>query len=145
MTRPQKRTMSPKVASQSRGTASQSMVSSAGRPAPRSETTVRPRASLDRSLRSLDVENLRMGGEECLCEDVVEREDAQRGDDDRLVDGAADARGAAAGGHALVTADDGDDRPEQRALQDRAPQIRDRRVGQQVGEERAGRLVVDGV
>src|SRR4051812_27863050 len=110
--------MSPKVASQSRGTANQSMFTSAGRPAPRSATTVRHPASLDRSLRSLDVQNLRVGGEQGLREDVVEGEHAERRDHDRLVDGAADARGAAGGGHALVTADDGDDRAEQRALQD---------------------------
>src|SRR4051794_22084484 len=110
MTRPPKRTMSPKVASQSRGTANHSMVTSAGHPAPRAETNVRPPASLDRSLRSLDVEDVGVGGQERLREDVVEREDAERGDHDRLVDRAADARRAAGGRHALVTAHDGDDR-----------------------------------
>ena len=53
-----------------------------------------------------------MGREQRLREHVVERADPQERDHDGLVDGAPDALGAAGGGHALVTADDRDDRAE---------------------------------
>ena len=68
---------------------------------------------------------------------------AEEGDHDRLVDGAADALGAAGGGHALVTADDRDDRAEQRRLDDRAPQVGRRGVVEEGRPERAERRVVD--
>ena len=47
------------------------------------------------------------------------------------------------GGHALVTADDRDDRPEQRRLEHRAPQVGDGRVGEEGRPERAERRAVD--
>jgi hypothetical protein len=80
-----------------------------------------------------------MGREQRLREDVVEREDAEDRYDDRLVDGAADPLGAARCGHALVTTDDRDDRPEQDRLDRRSPQVGGTRVRQQRGEERAER------
>ena len=86
---------------------------------------------------------LGVGGEQGRGEDVVEGEDAHEGDHDRLVDGAADAGGAAGGGHPLVGADDGDDRAEQRALDHRAPEVGDRGVGEEGREEAAERLVVE--
>src|SRR5688500_13131692 len=80
---------------------------------------------------------LRMRRQQRLREDVVEGEDAHEGDDDGLVDGAADAGGAAGGGHPLVGADDGDDRAKEGALDDRAPEVGDRGVGKEGGEEAA--------
>ena len=53
-----------------------------------------------------------MRGEQHLREHVVERAEPQERDHDRLVDRPAHALGAAGGGHALVAADDRDDRPE---------------------------------
>ena len=73
---------------------------------------------------------------------VVERADPQERDHHRLVDRAADALGAAGGGHALVAADDRDDRPEYRRLQHRTPQVGDRGVGEQRVPERPQRLLV---
>src|SRR4029077_20322261 len=75
--------ISPVEAIRSRGIASSSFIAARG---------------LSRRTRSLDHEDLRVGGEEHLGEYVVEREDRQERDDDRLVDGAADALGAAGGG-----------------------------------------------
>src|SRR4051794_2738137 len=115
-TRPQKRTISPNDSTQSRGTASQPTVTSAGHPAPRPDPAARPPASRERSLRSLDVDDVGVRGQQRLREHVVEREHAERGDDHGLVDRAPHARRATGRGHALVAADDGDDRAEQRAL-----------------------------
>ncbi len=83
-----------------------------------------------------------MGGEQRLREDVVEREDAHERDHDRLVDRGADALRTSGRIHPLVGADDRDDRPEQRRLQDRAPEVGDRRVVEEGGEEPAERLPV---
>ena len=80
---------------------------------------------------------LGVGGEQGLGEDVVEGKDAQEGDHDRLVDRPAHPGGAPGGVHALVGADDRDDRPEQGRLQDRAPELGHRGVGEQGGEEAA--------
>src|SRR4051812_6421822 len=106
-------TMSPKEATQSRGTASQPGITP----------------------YSLDHADFGMGREQRLGEDVVEREDAEEGDHDGLVDRSADALGAARGGHPLVRADDRDDRPEQGRLDHRPPQVDGRRVRQQGREE----------
>src|SRR3954452_5590948 len=122
MTRPQKRPISPSDPSQSLGTARNPGISAAP--------------------RSLDLTDLRMGCQERLREHVVEGKDPEEGDDDRLVDGPADALGAAGGVHALVTADDRDDRPEQGAFEQRAPEVGDRGVGEQGREEAAERLAV---
>ncbi len=84
-----------------------------------------------------------VGRQQGLGEDVVEGEDAHEGDHHRLVDGAADAGGAAGRGHPLVAADDRDDRPEQGALDHRAPEVGDRGVGEERREEAAERLVVE--
>src|SRR5947209_8163960 len=92
---------------------------------------------------SWDRGDLRMGGEQRLGERVVEREDAQERDDDRLVDSAPHPLGTARRGHALVTADHGDDRPEQGGLDHRAPQVRGLGVVEERGEERPERCVVD--
>src|SRR3954468_9244967 len=119
-TRPENLTMSPNEATQSRGTAIQPGIT----PAPP---------------RSLDHRDLRMGGEQRLGEDVVEREHAEERDHDRLVDRSAHAFGAARRGHALVAADDRDDRPEQGGLDDRPPKVNRRGVGEERGEERAER------
>src|SRR5947209_17739304 len=53
----------------------------------------------------------RVGGQQRLREDVVDRPDPQKRDHHRLVDRASDSLGAARGGQALVTADDRDHRP----------------------------------
>src|SRR3954451_13917324 len=81
-------------------------------------------------------------GEQRLGEHVVERADRDERDHDRLVDGAADARRSALGGQALVTADDRDDRAEQRRLEQRPRQLRGRRVGEVGVEDRAERRLV---
>src|SRR4029453_12308890 len=114
---PQKRMMSPSEAIQSLGTASQ--------PPPIS----RPFSS--------DHQDLGVGGEEGLGEDVVEGPDPREGDHDRLVDGAPDAGRPARGGHPLVAANDGDDRAEHRRLDDAAPEVGDARVGEE-GRPEAG-------
>ena len=62
--------------------------------------------------------------------------------DDRFVDRPADALGAPGGGHALVTTDDRDDRPEDRRLQHRPPQVGDRGVGEQRVPERPQRAAL---
>src|SRR4051812_29353049 len=118
-TRPENLTMSPNEATQSRGTAIQ-------------PGTRRPP-------RSLDHADLWVGGEQGLGEDVVEREDAEEGDHDGLVDRSADPFRAPGRGHALVGADDRDDRPEQGRLDDRPPQVDRRGVRQQGREERPQR------
>src|SRR5262249_25857980 len=76
------------------------------------EQLPRGRGGLSRGLeaRSLDHQDVRVGGEQRLGEHVVERADPEEGDHDRLVDCPADALGAARRGHALVAADDRDDR-----------------------------------
>ena len=84
-----------------------------------------------------------VGRQQRLSEDVVEGEEAHEGDDDGLVDRAADAGGAAGGGHPLVTADDRDDRAEQGALEDRAPEVGDRGLREEGGEEASEALVVE--
>src|SRR5437764_3428349 len=81
--------------------------------------------------------------EQGLRERVVEREHAEERDHDRLVDGAPHPLGPARGGHALVTADDRDDRAEQRALDDRSPEIGRRGVVEEGGPEGSERGVVD--
>ncbi len=49
-------------------------------------------------------------------DDEVDDDDEDRGDDDGLGGGAADALGAAFGGHAEVAADGGDDKPGEERL-----------------------------
>ena len=84
-----------------------------------------------------------MSREQRLREDVVEREHAHEGDDDRLIDGAAHPLGASGRSHPLVGADDRDDRPEHRGLQHRSPEVGDRGVVEESREESADRLVVE--
>src|SRR5215212_582467 len=107
---PQKRMMSPRLAIQSRGTAVQPPISAAS---------------------SSDHQDLGVGREQGLGEDVVEGPDPREGDHDRFVYGAPDAGRPARGGHALVAANDGDDRAEHRRLHDRAPEVCDRGVGEE--------------
>src|SRR5215212_5413197 len=85
-TLPQNFAISPKLAIQSRGTASQELPISASPP------------------RSPDHRDLGMGGQQRLGEDVVEREDAEEGDHHRLVYGPPHPLGAARRVHALVRA-----------------------------------------
>src|SRR3954466_14482970 len=125
-TRPQNFAISPKLAIQSRGTASQPITRPFSREGPLP-----------------DHRDLGVRGEQRLREDVVEREDAQERDDDRLVHRAADALRAAGRRHALVAADDRDDRAEQGALEHRSPQVGDRCVRQEGREERPERRAVD--
>src|ERR1700710_24165 len=127
MTRPPKRAISPSESSQPRGTSSQAFTAS-----PRG----RQRSSSDRL-------QFGVGRQQGLGEDVVEGEEGEERDHDRLVHRAADAGGAAGGGHALVTADDRDDRAEERALQHRAPEVGDRGLREEGGEEAAEALVVE--
>src|SRR4051794_36430314 len=112
-TRPENLTMSPKEATQSLGTASQPGTSG----------------------RSLDHRDFRMRRQERLGEDVVERENAEEGDHDRLVHRSAHPFGAAGRSHPLVGADDRDDRPEQRGFDDRPPEVNGRGVREQRREE----------
>src|SRR6266550_7815030 len=86
-------------------------------------------------------EELGVGGEQGLGEDVVEGPDPREGDHDRLVDRPPDARGAARCRHALVAADDRDDRSEQGRLHDRAPEVGDGGVGEE-GRPKAGEVLV---
>src|SRR3954454_3526021 len=130
-TRAENLTMSPKEATQSFGTASKPGISS---PLLRPATWALPP-------RSLDHRDLWVGREQRLREHVVEGEDAQERDDDRLVDSAAHPLRAAGGGHALVGADDRDDGSEQGGLHHRSPQVDHRRVRQQRCEEGAERCV----
>src|SRR4051812_18547243 len=126
--------MSPKEATQSRGTASQPIIVA---PLPgRSKELGRPRGG---AMYSLDHRDLGMRGQQRLREHVVEREDSEEGDDDGLVHRSADPLRAARGGHPLVGADDRDDRAEQGGLHDRPPQVDRRGVRQQRREERAQR------
>src|SRR3954466_3187216 len=92
-------TISPADETQSRGTASQPISGSSDGPL-------------------LDHRDLGVGRQQGLREHVVEREHPERRDHHRLVDRAADALRAAGRGHALVAADDRDDRAEQGALED---------------------------
>src|SRR5262249_500659 len=87
--------------------------------------------------RSLDHLELGMRGEQGLREDVVEREDAHEGDHHRLIDGTTHPLGASGRSHPLVGANDRDNRPEQRGLEDRPPEVRDRGVVEERGEEAA--------
>src|SRR4051812_13840900 len=85
--------MSPKEASQSRGTASQP------------DMPLQSAVGSGRwAEQSLDHRDLRMRGQECLREDVVEREHAQERDHDGLVDRSAHPFGAAGRSHPLVAA-----------------------------------------
>src|SRR5918996_1664409 len=84
---------------------------------------------------SFNDRDLGMSGEQRLREDVVEREDAEELDHHALVHGPPHPLGASGRGHPLVTGDDRDDRPEQHALDHRAPQVGGRRVGEEGGEE----------
>src|ERR1700693_281864 len=68
-----------------------------------------------RSLR--DGGDFGVGGEQCLGERVVEREDPVERDHDRLVDRLPHALSATRRSHPLVTANDRDDRAEHRRLQ----------------------------
>src|SRR4051794_41138227 len=93
--------MSPNDATQSLGTAIQPGI----RGAP---GFARPPLRARRDLltgRSFNDRDLGVGGEQRLGEDVVEREHAQERDHHRLVDGSADALGAAGRGHPLVATD----------------------------------------
>src|SRR6476659_7996724 len=87
--------------------------------------------------------DLGVRGEQRLGERVVEREDAQEGDHDSLIHGAPHPLGPAGRGHPLVTADHGDDRPEQGGLDHRAPKVGGLRVVEERREEGAERRVVD--
>src|SRR3954451_724633 len=118
--REQNLTISPNEAIQSLGTASQPI-----------------------SGPSLDHRDLGMGGQQRLREHVVEREHPERRDHHRLVDGPTDALRPARRRHALVTADDRDDRAEHGAFEDRPPEVRDRGVGEEGRPERAERGAVD--
>src|SRR5437868_2415361 len=90
-----------------------------------------------------DRHDLGMGCQQHLRKGVVERKDPHERDHHRLIDGAADPFGTARRGHALVTADDRDDRAEQGGLQYRAPQVGGVGVVEQGREERSDRSVVD--
>src|SRR6266849_2420593 len=151
MTRPQKRAISPSEASQSRGSASQPGIARApaapGVGSTEEMPEAKPRArycgrETRRRRNSLDHADLGMRREQGLREDGVEGKDAEEGDHDGLVYGAADAGGAAGGVHPLIRADDGDDRAEERAFKDRAPKIRDRGVVKERREEAAERGAV---
>src|SRR5688572_13328785 len=132
----EKRAMSPRLPSQSRGTANHPGISnnsrgcSASRPLPRGSAVNRE----GRSKASLDHADLGMGGQQRLGEHVVEREHPQEGDDDGLVDRSTHPLGASGRIHPFVTADDRDDRPEHRALEDRSPEVGDRGVVKEGGE-----------
>src|SRR5215212_3284677 len=118
--------MSPKDASQSRGTLSQL------------EPITSPSTRCVRgSLSSFDHRDLGMGGEQRLGEDVVEGEDAEELDHHALVDRPPNAFGTSRGRHSLVTGDDRDDRAEQRRLHYRSPEVRGTRVVEEGREERA--------
>src|SRR4051812_29336853 len=108
-TRAENLAMSPNEAIQSFGTLSQVLPISS-----------RARGACEQS-ESLDHRDLGMGGQQRLGEDVVEGEDPEERDYDGLVHRPAHPLGASGGGHPLVTGDHGDDRPEQRRLQHRAP------------------------
>src|SRR3712207_512620 len=105
-TRAENLTMSPKLAIQSFGTAIQPGIR---------------RTPPARCGGSLDHRDLGMGREQRLREHVVEREHAEEGDDDGLVHGSTHPLGAARRRHALVRADDRDDRSEERGFHHRAP------------------------
>src|SRR5215207_3646666 len=119
-TRAQNRAMSPNDEIQSFGTLSQLL-------------PIRP--------FSLDHRDFGMGGQQGLGEDVVERKDAEELDHHALVHGAAHALRPSRDGHPLVTGDDRDDCAEHDCLHDRAPEIGDRGVVEQGGEEGAERRV----
>ena len=67
---------------------------------------VEPAARGRRASRSPDRLQLGVGGEQDRGDDELEEEDGDEGDDHRLVDGPADAGGAARRRHPLVGADD---------------------------------------
>src|SRR5271167_2097761 len=100
---PVKRPISPVVVSHSRGSASSSFIAAL----PLWPSAVL-RHWLSSARRSLDHEDVGVGGEQRLGEYVVERADPQERDHDRLVDRAPHPLGAAGGRHALVAADDRD-------------------------------------
>src|SRR5579859_1751113 len=129
---PMNLTSSPKLSTQPRGAAMSSPISSS-----QPIGKVLPGASLR------DRGDLRMGGQQRLREGVVEGEDAVEGDDDRLIDGSPHPLGATGRSHPLVTADDRDDRSEDRRLQDRPPQVGGGGVVEERGPERTQRGVVD--
>src|ERR1700694_4820618 len=93
--RPVKRASSPVFSSHSRGVASRSFTSCPPSPPQRGGGHRPVRASLDH-------QDLRVGREQRLREDVVERAEAEERGDDGLVDGATDALGAARRAHPLV-------------------------------------------
>src|SRR4051812_34698685 len=116
-TRDENLTMSPKDATQSRGTAIQPI-------------SAPP---------SLDHRDLGMGCQQRLREHVVEREHAEEGDHDRLVHGSTHAFGTTGCRHALVATDHRDDGSEQGGLHDRPPEVGGTRVREQRREERSER------
>src|SRR5438105_2424856 len=91
----------------------------ARRPAARRPSVVRNAAIVARheAARSPDHQDVRVGGEQRLREDVVEGAARQEGEDDGLIHGSADALGTAGGGHALVATHDRGDRAEHRTLE----------------------------
>src|ERR1700722_15702028 len=115
ITRAPKPPISPTEAKSSRGTARNSFIAASQSCAHRRRGAPRP-APLAPGC-SFDHQDLRVGREQGLREDLVEHANREERDGPRLVDGAADALGAAGGGHALVAADDRDDRAEQHRLQ----------------------------
>src|SRR3984885_14731218 len=128
MIRPPKRAMSPSESSQPRGTSSQAFI--AHYP-PR-----RPGPSSDRL-------QFRIGGQQRLGEDVVEGEEREERDHDRLVHRPPYPGSPARGSHAFVTTDDRDDRAEERALHHRAPEVGDRVKRKERREEAEEALVVE--
>src|SRR5215212_1365832 len=108
----------------------------------RSSSEAVTRSSCRRARSSADDVDLGMGGEQRLGEDVVEGEDAHERYDHRLVDRAAHSLRPTGGGHALVAAHDRDDRPEQRRLEQRAPQVGRRGVREEGRPERPERRPV---
>src|SRR5581483_3881462 len=104
-------TISPNDSIQPRGVA----ISCSTRPPPPSDLSWAASASPG------DRRDLRVRRQQRLGEGVVEREDAQKRDHNRLVDGAAHPFGTARRRHPLVTTDHGDDRAEQRCLEHRPP------------------------
>src|SRR5919106_6074139 len=107
-TRAENFAMSPKEEIQSLGTLSQVLPISQDPP-------LRPACA---DPHSLDHRDLRMGCEQRLREDVVEREDSEELDHHSLVHSTAHALGASGRSHPLVTGDDLDYGPESCGLDD---------------------------
>src|SRR4051812_3176498 len=123
-TRPENLTMSPKEATQSRGTASQPGTRRPSRGGPQPGTARPGSAGREGQPRlSLDHADFGVRRQERLGEDIVEREHAEERDHHRLVHRSTHSFGAAGRSHPFVRADDRDDRPKQGRLDDRPPQV----------------------